>query len=321
VERGFAIRTIATLLAAAALAVLAGTAGAAPRNPPPPRPDLQLTSATFTPRIVFKAEPKSQVRFCVEVKNVGRRRSGRIVATMTVTGPGGSAELASRSLAPLAAPTRPRRGAPLQFDSVKGCEQGESAPVQLPLGTYDVEVCVKERSGRERRTGDNCRGQAKRMFLLKRTWNATLSGTAALGVLELGFERWQSNAVVFTFDRAQQIVAKGFFGYKLSAGSVTYTDQENATGCERFGTLTDFAPTGRLSLDYLNNNYEAVGRASAGFSYPINSLCDDLQGPAMPVFLDTGIGVGRQPFAPGTERLAGTRGGPADLENYTWSFQ
>jgi hypothetical protein len=302
--------------------VLAVCAAAAQAAPPPPRPDLELTSASFAPKVVFKNEAKSQVRFCVEVRNAGRRRSGRIVATMTLTGPGVSAEIARRSLAPLAAPTRPRRGAPLVFDSVSGCERGDASPVQLPLGAYDVEVCVRERSGRERRTGNNCRGQGKRLFVVKRTWNATLSGLAAAGTLELGFERWQSNAMTFTFDPSQQVVAKGVFGYKVQAGgSVTYTDQENATGCERFGTLTDGAPTGRLTLDYLNQNYEAVGRVRAGFTYPINNLClDDLQGPVMPVYLDTGIGIARQPMPFGTERLAGSRGGPQDFENYTWSF-
>ena len=101
---------------------------------------------------------------------------------------------------------------------------------------------------------------------------------------------------------------------------MTYNDQENATGCERTGTLTDFAPTGRLSLDYLKGTYESVARVHEGFTYPINSLCDDLQGPVMPVFLDTGIGVAPQPFPFGTAALAGTRGGALDQQTYTWSF-
>ena len=313
------IRIVVVAIAAAGLAVSATAAHGAGRTPPP-RPDLELTKATYTPRVLFKGEPKSQVRFCVTVENHGKRRSGRIVATMTLRGRGVEAEVASRSLAPLAPPTRPRRRAPLVVDSVSGCEQGDAGALQLPLGTYDVEVCVRDRSGRERRTADNCRARAKRIFLVKRTWNANLSGLAGLGVLDLGFERWQSNAMTFTFDPAQQRVDAGHFTYTLSAGSVTYTDQENATGCQRIGTLTDFTPTGRLTLDYLKGTYEAVARAHAGFTYPINSLCDDLQGPSQPVFLDTGIGVAPQPFPFGTEVLAGTRGGPLDQENYTWSF-
>ncbi|MGE0026078.1 MAG: hypothetical protein AB7O78_04175 [Thermoleophilia bacterium] len=232
-------RIVVAMIAAAGVAA---SASAAHAKPPPARPDLELTKATFTPRVLFVGEPKSQARFCVTVENHGRRRSGRIVATMTLRGRGVEAEVARRSLAPLQPPTRARRGAPLDVDSISGCEQGEAAPLQLPLGTYDVEVCVRERSGRERRTGDNCRGQAKRVFAVKRTWNANLSGQAGLGVLELGFERWQSNGVTFTFDPAQQRIDQGHFTYRLSAGSVTYNDQENATGCERIGTLTDFAP-------------------------------------------------------------------------------
>ena len=240
---------------------------------------------------------------------------------MTLRGRGVEAEVASRSLAPLAPPTRPRRRAPFVVDSVSGCEQGGAGPLQLPLGTYDVEVCVRERSGRERRTADNCRARPKRIFVVKRTWTADISGVAGLGVLDLGFERWRSNAMTFTFDAAQQRVDAGHFNYTLSAGSVTYNDQENATGCERIGTLTDFAPTGRLTLDYLPGTYEAVARTGLGFTYPINSLCDDLQGPVQPVFLDTGIGVAPQPFPFGTDVLSGTRGGPQDQENYTWSFR
>ncbi|HET7042456.1 MAG TPA: hypothetical protein VFI13_10570 [Gemmatimonadales bacterium] len=86
------------------------------------------------------------------------------------------------------------------------------------------------------------------------------------------------------------------------------------------GTLTDLAPTGRLSLDYLTGTYESVGRVHEGFTYPINSLCDDLQGPVMPVFLDTGIGGAHQPFPFGATVLAGTRGGALDQQTYTWSF-
>lgn len=307
------------MIAAAGLATSASAAHGTPRTPPP-RPDLELTKATFTPRVLFRGEPGSQVRFCVTVENHGKRRSGRIVATMTLRGRGAQAEVASRSLAPLAPPTRPRRGAPLEVDSVSGCERGDAGPLQLPLGAYDVEICVRERSGRERRTGDNCRGRPKRVFVVKRTWTANLSGLAGLGVLELGFERWQSNGMTFTFDPAQQRVDAGHFTYRLSAGSVTYNDQENATGCERVGTLTDFAPTGRLTLDYLKGTYESVARTHEGFTYPINSLCDDLQGPMMPVFVDTGIGVAPQPMPFGTEVLAGTRGGALDQQNYTWSF-
>lgn len=313
---------VALLLAATILLVAAEPAHAASRRPALPRPDLELTSAAVSPRVVFQGEPKAQVRFCVEVRNVGRRRSGRIVATMTAEGPGGvSAVIATRSLAPLAPAARPRRGAPLEFDSVSGCERGEASPVTLPLGLYDISVCVSERSGRERRRADNCRARPKHAFIVKRSWNAVVSGQAAAGVLALGFEKWQSNAMVFTFDPAQQVIASGVFGYRLSAGSVTYTDQESATGCQRFGTLTDFAPTGRLTLDYLKGTYEAVGRKQVDFRFPITNVCnDDLEGPVTAVFLDTGIGVAPQPFPFGTPALAGSRGGPADDQNVTWAF-
>ena len=263
------------LAAVTVLFVAAPSALAAPRRPPPPRPNLELTTATVTPRVVFHSEPKAQVRVCVGVRNTGKRRSGRIVATLKLEARGTSVVLATRSLAPLAAPTRPRRGAPLEFDSARGCEQGDASPVLLPLGVYDISVCVSERSGRERRLADNCRGRSKYVFLVKRTWSANLSGQSGAGVLDLGFEKWQSNAMVFTFDPAQQIVAKGVFGYRISAGSVTYIDQESATGCERFGTLTDFGPTGRLTLFYLQETYEAVGRVREGFRYPITNVCND----------------------------------------------
>lgn len=312
------VRILATVVAAAGLAVSADDGLG--KTPPPPRPDLELAKATFQPRVLFKGEPRSQARFCVTVENHGTRRSGRIVATMTLKGPGVDLPIAERSLAPLRRPTRPRRGAPPEVDSVSGCEQGDAGALLAPLGAYDVEICVRERSGRERRLADNCRARAKRAFVVKRVWNATLSGQAGLGVLELGFERWQSNAMTFTFDPAQQRVDQGHFTYNLSAGSVTYNDQENATGCQRIGTLTDFSPTGRLSLDLLKGTYESVGRTHAGFTYPINSLCDDLQGPVMPVFVDTGIGVAPQAMPFGTEVLAGSRGGPLDQQTYTWVF-
>ena len=314
--RGF--RIFAAIIAAAGLA--ASTDDALGKTPPPPRPDLELTKATFQPRVLFKGEPRSQARFCVTVENHGRRRSGRIIATMALKGPGVDVPIAERSLAPLQPPTRARKGAPLEVDAVSGCEQGDAGPLLLPLGAYNVEICVRERSRRERKLADNCRGRAKRVFVVKRVWNATLSGQAGVGVLELGFERWQSNAMTFTFDPAQQRVDQGHFTYNLSAGSVTWNDQENATGCERIGTLTDFAPTGRLSLDYLKGTYESVGRAHAGFTYPIKSLCDELQGPVMPVFVDTGIGVAPQPMPFGTEVLAGSRGGALDEQTYTWAF-
>ena len=85
-------------------------------------------------------------------------------------------------------------------------------------------------------------------------------------------------------------------------------------------TGKDCRRTQRMFLDYLKGTYESVARVHEGFTYPINSLCDDLQGPVMPVFLDTGIGVAPQPFPFGAAALAGTRGGALDQQTYIWSF-
>ena len=103
---------------------------------------------------------------------------------------------------------------------------------------------------------------------------------------------------------------------------MTYNDQENATGCERIGTLTDFAPTGRLSLDYLKGTYEAVARAGTeGSRTPSTASATTSRGRCSPSSSTRASGSAPQPFPFGADVLSGTRGGPQDQENYTWSFR
>jgi hypothetical protein len=93
----------------------------------------------------------------------------------------------------------------------------------------------------------------------------------------------------------------------------------STTGCARQGAQTDFAPTGTLTLDYGTNDYQVVGRTSAGFSYAVVGECDPADGPANPIWVDSGIGTGQPlPLPFGTEVIAGRR--QSDETVFNWSF-
>jgi hypothetical protein len=295
--------------AAAVLALSLGVAAllaaptAAAGKPAGPRPDLAISAVTIgPPSYAFKDEPATPIRFCAEVSNVGAGRSGRILIAMSLHGPGTFDTVAFRRIAPLAGKSRPRKGPPVT-DSDTGCGTGVSLPVDVPPGAYDVEVCALDRGGRERSRRNNCVTKRKRFFVIRRTWSAVISGTGRFLGGEPNSESWQTNNAVFRFTRHQQRF--GNFVYTMS-GSVSYRAAQGFdTGCNRQGAQTDFNPSATLTLDYKQENYTLIGRVAEGFRYAVVGLCEPAEGPAQPIFVDSGIGTrGPRPLAFGTEQIA-----------------
>jgi len=305
---------LALLLALAATALLAQPAAGARR----PLPDLAISAVTFPPQYAFKGEPASSITFCERTTNLGNAPTRRrLHNVMVLTGTGGIQRFVATRDVPRLPATRRRRGARPRHYSHYGCGRGEDTPLNLPLGAYEVQVCVDRRI-RERNPNNSCYFRDKSFFVIKLSWTGTITGTGSFGFEDPGSETWRSTGATFTFNPAQATV--GRYGYKM-AGAVAYTDVgSGATGRDKRGAGTDFNPDGRLLLDYVNENYTAIGKTSAGFC-PITNRCDvPTNGPANPVFLDSGVGTGKtRPLPFGTETIAGTFSERSDYK-VDWSL-
>lgn len=306
---------VPALAALGALALLTVPATAAPA-----RPDVAPLASTITfTKHAFKTEPQSKIRFCERTYNYGNARTPRRLHNhMELVGPGGIRAIVARRDTPrLPGRSRPGgRGAPVIYHSHGGCGQGENVPLNLPLGAYNVRICADLRIPDSHRA-NNCKTFTKAFVVAKRSWDAVITGTR-MTVFD-DSESWQSAGAMFTFARRDQY---GRFVYDMTAGSVSYKyAQTIPTGCDRTGAGTDSSPSGELVVDYVRQNYYALGRKGAGFSFDIHSMCanDEGQGPSNLVFLDSGIGAGTRPFPFGTEQIAGVR--PDDGGRMDWIFR
>lgn len=287
----------------AASLALAGSAAAAAK----PKPDFAIdpSSIKFT-KAAFQGESGTQIRFCERTTNRGIARAPRRLHNqMILVAPNGiGVVVVTRDAPRLPGRSRATARGPWRYTSHYGCATGDAAPVTLPTGAYDVRICADLRIV-DRTRANNCVRFRKAFVVAKRTWTAVMTGSTRTVVLDQ--ESWQANgaAMVFTHRDAQ-----GRFVYRLATGSVSYKyAQTIATGCNRNGAGTDFGPTVELVLDYVGEGYTALGRKSEAFNYAIPSLCenDTRQGPTLPIFLDTGIGVAQQPLPFGSDQIAGTR--------------
>ena len=278
------------------------------RPPAPPKPDMAISQTRITPNYAFKGEPAANIRFCDTTSNVGKKRSRPILSKMRVLGPGVNVVVAVRVGPQLEPGTKQR-----------GCGRGRArlGALNLPLGAYDVMVCAEDRGAGDRRPGNDCQLFRDGFFVVKRTLTGAANGTGPFLFAGPLAESWQTNGL--TWDFKGPVVRKGRFEY-TARGSVSYRSvMPSTTGCARQGAQTDFAPTGTLTLDYGTSEYQLVGRTSAGFTYAVVGECDPADGPANPIWADSGIGTGRAlPLPFGTEVIAGRR--EEDETVYNWSF-
>ena len=314
------------LVIAGACCLLAGPAAGAPKHGPKPLPDPAISAVGIRPNYAFKDESAHTITFCERTTNLGRGpTSRRLHNTMTLIGPGGIERVVSRRDVPkLPGSVHPitPKGATAVHHSHYGCGRGVVAPLTLPPGGYDVEVCA-DRKLKQRSLANNCARFHKGFFVIKRTWTAALAGNGVgpYGEQDPSEETWQSSGAVFTFDPTK-FARVGLFPYTLT-GSVSYVDGGSENGCVKHGGGVDVSPTGTLTLDYVNDNYMAIAGVQPGFSYPVTNSCisDPRPGPQNPAFLLVGVGGPPYPLPFGTEQITDRHVANDDQTTWNWSLR
>lgn len=258
---------IVTLIAA--ICALAQPAG--PGAARAPLPKLSLSDVTFTPRYVVQGQSATKIRFCERTHNRGRGGTRRRTHNeMWVIGEGGSGvqqRVATRDVPKL----RGTKGAPRgRHFSHYGCGRGEATPINLPHGSYEVQICT-DRKVRPR----NCVVGAKSFFVLKRDWTGTASGENALIGSPPMKLTWQAASVPYRFTSATNAAA-GQFEYRFNGPfMVNYQVSGGDADCSAAGGATFQSYDGKLNLDYRNEHYSLVGEIAPGQHISVTVTCED----------------------------------------------
>jgi hypothetical protein len=200
------------------------------------RPDLVIAHSEATgPRSIFRAEPSS-VTFHFEdvTKNVGDATAGRSRTTYWLVplhqGRGTVRYLLGSREVPRLRPGDTDRG-----------RAREHIGSGLELGAYLLKVCADKRdpiSGgrgavRESSERNNCDSTGRRFYVIKRTWDGSLSGRGNIGSAS-GAERWHTGSGA-AFLEYEKYLGDGVFLYRARA-AVTWTDNGvNTIGCHFSG--------------------------------------------------------------------------------------
>jgi hypothetical protein len=113
----------------------------------------------------------------------------------------------------------------------------------LELGSYLLKICADSRNPITGRGGvvkesnerNNCKSTGRRFFVIKRTWQGSLSGVGGVGTAARA-ERWHSSGAHLGF---RKYLGDGAFLYVFS-GVVQWTDNGiNTIGCHLSGSGTE----------------------------------------------------------------------------------
>ncbi len=201
-----------------------------------------------------------------------------------------------------------------------------------PLGTYEAIFCadagnvVKESNER-----NNCvapGGTLRRLFLGKRHWTGTVTGTGAVGQEPTSaHEDWSSSDAELEFERTE---GSGVFFYRFN-GTVSWTMQagSDSHGCSYSGGGSDSIQggpgNGVFELNYYDDEYTGILYSDLDDTYPVTIQCptettNDL-GPFFGIFLNTAFDGQVRPLPFGTEVLAGSGYDDVDRATWTWEFR
>jgi hypothetical protein len=256
-----------------ALSLAALAAVALPAEPASARkPSAELVvSAVKASSYAFQGEPASQITFCERTTNRGSAGTGRRLHNiMALAGPGAQQIVATRDVPKLAGSGR-RRGH-VVYHSHFGCGKGESTPLNLPLGMYEIQICADRKLRVERKKFNNCQINSKAFAVIKRSWTGTGSGFAS-GIFGDGTGRidWQAAGVTYSF--SQYDPNTGQARYK-PAGSVNYqVSGTNSGGCTASGGVTLATSGGELKLDYKKENYTISAEVPSDSTAPVTYTC------------------------------------------------
>jgi hypothetical protein len=260
----------AKLVVLAALAALA--LPAEPAAARKPSADLVVSDVRAT-RYAFQGEPASHITFCERTTNRGGAATGRrLHNVMVLVGSGAQEIVAKRDVPKLAGSSR-RRGHVVHHSHF-GCGKGESTPLNVPLGMYEIQICadLKLKAEPNRARSNNCQINSKAFAVIKRSWTGTGSGFATdLFPDGNGKISWQAASVTYTF--SQYDPNTGQVLYK-PAGSVNYQlAGTTGGGCTAAGGVTLGTSGGELKLDYKSENYKISAEVPPGSTAPVVYTC------------------------------------------------
>jgi hypothetical protein len=299
-----------------ALALVASLAVAGPAQAAK-KPDLVIPGyALKGQRYAFQSERGRIIPHDI-TRNRGTARAGpSITRAYLLHGPNG------QTMLPLASRAVPRL--------LPGKQNADDLwdPARLynyPIGPYLVELCADvNRQVAESNETNNCvliRNpvlETIKVFIIKRTWEGTLSGTATLGNI---FERWKSTNAKLIFEGPIR-VDEGFFRYSF-AGPVTYTDTGSGSGCTYSGGDTQvFGPGGATPLDtvvfnYLLRRYSASASIDGTF-YTIKITCGSVNGSTAGPVSFTFLSTGSRSFPFGATTISGSK--QTSAQTFLWDF-
>jgi hypothetical protein len=321
----------------ALVAVLAfgGQASAASKGKHKRKPDLYVRGAHFLPvgeDHALRGED-NVLRFEAQTQNRGRgaAKPSKTEIVFLPYGPGSAAGKPIRAFS-LDVP-RIRGHSPTKYFSHFG--EAKSPPLTFngdPLGTYEAIWCADAKNKiKESNERNNCvapGGDLQRLFLGKRHWSGTVSGTGAVGDAPTAVhEDWSSTEAELELER---VGLGGVFYYRFN-GTVSWAMQggTDADGCSWSGSGTDSIQggpaNGEFEIDYVDDQYTGILLSDLNDTWPVTIQCptetfDDL-GPYFAQFLNTAYDGQVRPLPFGTEVLAGSGGNDVDRATWTWEFR
>jgi hypothetical protein len=317
-----------TLVAVLGLGAQADAAGKRKR-----KPDLYVRTAHLQPigeDHALRGE-RNVLRFDAETQNRGRgaAKPSKTEIVFVPYGPGSAGGKPIRAFT-LDVP-RIRGHSPTRYFSRFG--EAKSPPLTFngdPLGAYaaiwcaDAKGVVKESNER-----NNCRAPGnvlQRLYLGKRRWSGTISGTGPVGDLPTAaHEDWASSRAELELER---VGLGGVFYYNFN-GTVSWAMQggPDADGCTYSGSGTDSIQggpaNGDFQINYVDGEYTGILTSDLDDTWPVTIQCptetfDDL-GPYFAGFINTAYDGQVRPLPFGTEVLAGS--GSNFEATWTWEFR
>jgi hypothetical protein len=292
------------------------------------KPDLYVPSAEFLPvgeDHALRGEGNI-LKFNAETQNRGKgaaKRSKTEIVFVPYPAPGVSKPIHAFSL-----DVPKLHGAtPYKYDSAFGV--AKSPPLTFdgnPLGTYQAYWCADaENKIKESNERNNCvvpGGDLQRLFLGKRRWTGTVSGSLPAGDEPTSaHEDWTSTNAELEFERVD---ANGF--HYLFNGTVSWTIQgTDADHCVYNGsgqdTIQGGPGNGDIELAYTEEEYAGTIYSDLDYTYPYTMQCPgetfDQEGPSG-IILSAFKDENPVPMPFGTEVLAGTQ---TDVQGVTWSWE
>jgi hypothetical protein len=199
-----------------------------------------------------------------------------------------------------------------------------------PLGTYQAYWCADaENKVKESNERNNCvvpGGVLQRLFLGKRRWTGTVTGTGPVGKAPTSArEDWSSGDAALVLER----VSGGTFYYQFE-GTVSWAMNggSDANHCSYTGSGTDSIqpgpPNGELQMVYTDDYYGGTFYSDTADTYPVAVRCPtetiDELGPFYGLFLTTLDDGNTRPLPFGTEVLADTEADVYGMGTWTWAF-